>query len=177
MPIVKEWKAAYYQNSKSKWLYGTLSVYPAFIRFVEQYNGDGGGNSADFRIYYDEFTELKKEKTTVFYTAITVRVKEEKYWFSSLQSCTAAFNIIEHFWRERLIDRFAKFLYDLSILKIVLCCPFYLILEFQLQQITINIKSKRRNIKCDFYQIFLKYTAISLQKMSVEGDTCIYPMH
>ena len=108
MPIVKEWKASYYQNSYSKWLHGTLEIYPAFVRFIEQYSRDSRGKSIDFRIYFDEFTEIKREKTTIFYAAITIRIKAEKYWFSSFPSCTEVYNVIEHFWRERLIDRLVK---------------------------------------------------------------------
>ena len=122
MPIVKEWKASYYHNSKSKWLYGTLSVYPAFVHFVQQQSGDRTENVADFRIYFDEFTELKKETTTIFYAAITIRIKEDKFWFSSFQSRSAVFNVIEHFWRERLFGRwvFAFYLLKLNNSGIIL---------------------------------------------------------
>ena len=98
MSKVKGWKASYYHDSQRKWLYGELLLYPRCIRFVE----DGEHERTDFRLFYDEFVELRKDTTNVFYAAITIRIKDEKYWFSSVTDRGSVFNNIEHFWKERL---------------------------------------------------------------------------
>ena len=96
---VKGWKASYYQNSQKKWLYGELLLCPRYIRFVED---EEKSDKVDFKLFYDEFLEMKKETSTLFFAAITVRVKDDKYWFSSLTSRGTVFNNIEHFWKERI---------------------------------------------------------------------------
>ncbi|CAH3164179.1 unnamed protein product [Porites lobata] len=93
------WKASYYCNKTKTWIYGRLVIYTRCIRFVEEKEGR---NCVDFRIYYDDFFELKKETTSIFYAAISVRVNTDKYWFSSFSDRGYVFNTIEHFWKERL---------------------------------------------------------------------------
>lgn len=99
MGKVSEWKASYYCNSTRTWVYGHLIIYTRCIRFIED---KGGTDCLDFRIYYENFFKLKKETTSVFFAAITIRVRTDKYWFSSLFDRGHVFNMIEHFWKERL---------------------------------------------------------------------------
>lgn len=98
MPSVAQWKASYYCNTKRSWIYGNFEVFPKFVQFSE----DGKSDIIDFKIHFDEFVEVKKETTNVFYTALTIRDNDNKYWFSSFPSCTNVYNMLEHFWKERL---------------------------------------------------------------------------
>ena len=102
MGKVSEWKASYYCNSTRTWVYGHLIIYTRCVRFIEN---KGGTDSLDFRISYENFFELKKETTSIFFAAITIRVRTDKYWFSSLSDRGHVFNMIEHFWKERLFGR------------------------------------------------------------------------
>lgn len=86
-------------------------IYTRCIRFVEDKEGTNG---VDFRIYYDDFFELRKETTSIFFAAITVRVRTDKYWFSSFPDRGYVFNTIEHFWKERLFARYVEFMANYS---------------------------------------------------------------
>ncbi|KAL9967672.1 hypothetical protein ACROYT_G025953 [Oculina patagonica] len=99
MGKVGEWKASYYCNGGKTWIYGQFMIYTRCIRFIED---KGGTSGLDFRIYFEDFFELKKETTTIFFAAITIRVKTDKYWFSSFTDRGHVFNTTEHFWKERL---------------------------------------------------------------------------
>ena len=105
MDKVGVWKASYYCNETKTWIYGRLIIYTRCIRFVEEKEGR---NCIDFRIYYEDFFELKKETTLIFYAAISVRVRTDKYWFSSFADRGYVFNTIEHFWKERLFARYVE---------------------------------------------------------------------
>ena len=108
MGKVGEWKASYYCNGSKTWIYGQFMIYTRFIRFIED---KGGANGLDFRIYFEDFFELRKETTTIFFAAITIRVRTDKYWFSSFIDRGHVFNTIEHFWKERLFARYVEFNY------------------------------------------------------------------
>lgn len=99
MGKVDECKASYYCNDSKTWVYGHLVIYTRCIRFIED---KGGTSGLDFRIYFEDFFELKKETTSIFFAAITVRLRTDKYWFSSFGDRGHVFNTIEHFWKERL---------------------------------------------------------------------------
>ncbi|EDO49418.1 predicted protein [Nematostella vectensis] len=101
MAKVREWKASYYVETKRVWVYGSLFINPRFICFTEE---SEASNRINFKVYFGEFLEIKKETTTVFYSALTVRTKDKKHWFSSLQSRTNTFNVLEHFWKEALFS-------------------------------------------------------------------------
>ena len=109
MGKIGEWKASYYCNGTKTWIYGRLIVYTRCIRFVEDKEGTTG---VDFRIDFEDFFELKKETTSIFFAAITVCVRSEKYWFSSFTDRGYVFNTIEHFWKERLFARCVEFFAD-----------------------------------------------------------------
>lgn len=111
MGKVGEWKASYYFSGSKTWIYGRLIIYTRSIRFVEDKEG---ANGVDFRIFYEDFFELKKETTSVFFAAITVRVRADKYWFSSFTDRGYVFNTIEHFWKEKLFARCVKNFADCS---------------------------------------------------------------
>ena len=100
-----EWKASYYCNGSKTWIYGHLVIYTRFIRFIED---KGGTSGLDFRIFFEDFFELKKETASIFFAAITVRVRTDKYWFSSFADRGHVFNTIEHFWKERLFARYVE---------------------------------------------------------------------
>lgn len=104
MASIGKWKASYYCDSKRTWIYGVFQISPQFVRFNEE-NPNTTNDIIDLTIYFDEFVELKKEKTAIFYTALTIRCSSNnKYWFASFPSCTHVYNILEHFWRERLLS-------------------------------------------------------------------------
>ena len=106
MGKVGEWKASYYCNGTKTWVYGQFMIYTRCIRFIED---KGGTSGLDFRIYFEEFFELRKETTSIFFAAITIRGKTDKYWFSSFTDRGHVFNTIELFWKERLFIRYVKF--------------------------------------------------------------------
>lgn len=112
MGKVGVWKASYYCNKTKTWIYGRLVIYTRCIRFVEEKEGR---NCIDFRIYYEDFFELKKETTYIFYAAISVRVNTDKYWFSSFSDRGYVFNTIEHFWKERLFARCVEIIQPLLV--------------------------------------------------------------
>ncbi|XP_068715562.1 synaptosomal-associated protein 47-like [Montipora foliosa] len=99
MKKIGDWKASYYSSGTKTWKYGRLIIYTSCIRFVED---NEGRNRVDVRIFFEDFFELKKETTSFFFGAITVRVRAVKYWFSSLTDRGHVFNTIEHFWKENL---------------------------------------------------------------------------
>lgn len=105
MAKVDEWKASYYCSDRKTWIYGHLVIYTRCLRFIED---KGGTSGLDFPICFEEFFELKKETTSIFFAAITVRVKADKYWFSSFVDRGHVFNTIEHFWKERLFARYVE---------------------------------------------------------------------
>ena len=105
MGKVGEWKASYYCYDSKTWIYGHLVIYTRCIRFIEDKAGTSG---LDFRMYFEDFFELKKETTSIFFAAITVRVRTDKYWFSSFADRGHVFNTIEHFWKERLFARYVE---------------------------------------------------------------------
>ena len=105
MGKVDECKASYYCNDSKTWVYGHLVIYTRCIRFIED---KGGTSGLDFRIYFEDFFELKKETTSIFFAAITVRLRTDKYWFSSFGDRGHVFNTIEHFWKERLFARYVE---------------------------------------------------------------------
>lgn len=106
MGKVGEWKASYYRNDTKTWIYGQFMIYTRCIRFIED---KGGTSGLDFRIFFEDFFELRKETTLIFFAAITIRVKTDKYWFSSFTDRGHVFNTIELFWKERLCARYVKF--------------------------------------------------------------------
>lgn len=99
MGKIGEWKASYFSNDTKAWKYGLFIIYTPAIRFVED---NESTNRADIRIFFEDFFELKKETTSLFFGAITVRVRGDKYWFSSFADRGNVFTTIEHFWKERL---------------------------------------------------------------------------
>ncbi|XP_031559429.1 synaptosomal-associated protein 47-like [Actinia tenebrosa] len=103
MASIGKWKASYYCDSKRSWIPGIFQVCPQFIRFTEEIP-KSTNDIIDLTINFDEFVELKKETTAIFYTALTIRCTNNKYWFASFPSCSHVYNILEHFWRERLLS-------------------------------------------------------------------------
>jgi hypothetical protein len=101
MANIGKWKASYYCNSKRTWVYGIFEISHQYIRFYEDIQKN---DIIDFKVYFDEFVELKKEATGIFYAALTVRSSNDKYWFASFPSSTHVYNVLEHFWRERLLS-------------------------------------------------------------------------
>ena len=108
MKKVGDWKASYYSSGTKTWKYGRLIIYTSCIRFVEDNEGRDG---VDVRIFFEDFFELKKETTSFFFGAITVRVRAVKYWFSSLTDRGYVFNTIEHFWKENLFARWEEIIF------------------------------------------------------------------
>ena len=102
MGKIGEWKASYFSNDTKAWKYGLFIIYTPAIRFVED---NESTNRVDIRIFFEDFFELKKETTSLFFGAITVRVRGDKYWFSSFADRGHVFATIEHFWKERLFAR------------------------------------------------------------------------
>ena len=98
---MKEWNASYYCDVNKRWICGRFILYTRFVRFIDE---GKDSNDVDFKLYFDDFFELRKETTGIFYAAITIRVKNVKHWFSSFRDRGCVFNTTEHFWKERLFS-------------------------------------------------------------------------
>ena len=104
---LRRWPATYYfpQGSKKwlaqKWTPGTLLVDFKGITFYQKTDKDRPLRTIPFSC----ITGMKKATSTIIFSALVISVKDETHWFSSLSNRDAAYVIIEHFWRERLIPQ------------------------------------------------------------------------
>ncbi len=102
--VVKKWTASYYMTEKRRWLYGTLSITsPNSIQFTTAEDGRNKGVKHDLTLRFDQFTEIKKASSTIVFSCIVIVTGSAQHWFSSLYNRDVVYNVLEHFWRERLI--------------------------------------------------------------------------
>ena len=107
MPHIFSWQCSYYVNLKRKWLYGCLKLYNKCLKFKERKKTTdenlASGTTNCITIGFDSIIELKRETTTLIFSAVTIRVTSEKHWFSSFDNSLDVVNTMEHFWRESLL--------------------------------------------------------------------------
>ncbi|KAJ6655076.1 hypothetical protein lerEdw1_005980 [Lerista edwardsae] len=95
------WPCSYYVTSEKRWISGKLLLTPISVRFTADRTGE-----LLISFHLSSISEIKKESSNFIFSSLTILEKENtKHWFSSLQpNRNVVFNILEHFWRERLFS-------------------------------------------------------------------------
>lgn len=98
---VHSWSASYYINSDKRWETGTLCLTRTMLRFVSVKSKESLVSFTLSRIM-----ELKMESSSFIFSTLTVLEEGNvKHWFGSLKpNRVVVYNVIEHFWRERLLS-------------------------------------------------------------------------
>ncbi|NXP28529.1 SNP47 protein, partial [Scytalopus superciliaris] len=97
---IHSWPCSYYLESGKQWIPGRLSLTPLSIKFTADKTGE---LLVDFHL--SAISEIKKESSNLIFSSLTILEKNTKHWFSSLQpNRNVVFNILEHFWREQLLE-------------------------------------------------------------------------
>ncbi|XP_068605427.1 synaptosomal-associated protein 47 [Brachionichthys hirsutus] len=99
---IYSWPGSYYINSAKRWENGTLSLTRTVVRFVSNQSKE---SLASFPL--SRIMEIKMESSSFIFSTLTVLEEGNvKHWFGSLQpNRVVVFNVLEHFWRERLLHR------------------------------------------------------------------------
>ncbi|XP_030257968.1 synaptosomal-associated protein 47 [Sparus aurata] len=98
---IHSWPGSYYINSEKKWENGTLSLTRTTVRFVSNQSKE---SLASFRL--SRIMEIKMESSSFIFSTLTVLEEGNvKHWFGSLKpNRVVVYNVLEHFWRERLLS-------------------------------------------------------------------------
>lgn len=98
---IHSWPGSYYINSEKRWESGTLSLTRTMVRFI---SNQSKGSLASFRI--SQIMEIKMESSSFIFSTLTVLEEGNvKHWFGSLKpNRVVVYNVLEHFWRERLLS-------------------------------------------------------------------------
>ncbi|XP_030631305.1 synaptosomal-associated protein 47 [Chanos chanos] len=98
---IHSWPGSYYINSEKRWVSGTLCLTRTTLRFTTDQSKD---SLASIRL--SRVMELKMESSSFIFGSLTVLEEGNiKHWFSSLRpNRVTVYNVIEHFWRERLLS-------------------------------------------------------------------------
>ncbi|KAG5842153.1 hypothetical protein ANANG_G00174630 [Anguilla anguilla] len=98
---IHSWPGSYYINSEKRWVSGTLSLTRTTLRFTPD---QGEGSLASLRL--SRIMEIKMESSSFIFSTLTVLEEGNiKHWFGSLRpNRVVVYNVLEHFWRERLLS-------------------------------------------------------------------------
>ncbi|KAM6948152.1 synaptosomal-associated protein 47 [Aplochiton taeniatus] len=98
---IHSWLGSYYINSEKRWDNGILSLTRTTVRFVSDQTKE---SLASFRL--SRIMEIKMESSSFIFSTLTVLEEGNvKHWFGSLKpNRVVVFNVLEHFWRERLLS-------------------------------------------------------------------------
>lgn len=98
---IHSWPGSYYINSDKRWESGTLSLTRTMVRFVSSQSKE---SLASFRL--SRIIEIKMESSSFIFSTLTVLEEGNvKHWFGSLKpNRVVVYNVLEHFWRERLLS-------------------------------------------------------------------------
>ncbi|XP_038157516.1 synaptosomal-associated protein 47 [Cyprinodon tularosa] len=98
---IHTWPASYYMNSERRWESGTLTLTRTIVRFISSQSKEC---IASFHL--SRIMEIKMESSSFIFSTLTVLEEGNvKHWFGSLKpNRLAVFNVLEHFWRERLLS-------------------------------------------------------------------------
>lgn len=98
---IHSWPGSYYINSEKRWDNGILSLTRTTLRFVSEQTKE---SLASFRL--SRIMEIKMESSSFIFSTLTVLEEGNiKHWFGSLKpNRVVVFNVLEHFWRERLLS-------------------------------------------------------------------------
>ncbi|KAM4605149.1 synaptosomal-associated protein 47 isoform 2-T2 [Polymixia lowei] len=98
---IHSWPCSYYINSDKRWEHGTLSLTRTMVRFTSDQSKE---SLASFRL--SSIMEIKMESSSFIFSTLTVLEQGNvKHWFGSLKpNRVVVYNVLEHFWRERLLS-------------------------------------------------------------------------
>lgn len=97
---VHSWPGSYYINNEKRWENGTLFLTRTMLRFTSTKSKESLVSFLLSRII-----ALKMESSSFIFSTLTVLEEGNvKHWFGSLKpNRVVVYNVIEHFWRERLL--------------------------------------------------------------------------
>ncbi|XP_035489470.2 synaptosomal-associated protein 47 isoform X1 [Scophthalmus maximus] len=98
---IHSWPGSYYINGEKRWENGTLSLTRTTVRFVSNQSKE---SLATFRL--SRIVAIKMESSSFIFSTLTVLEEGDvKHWFGSLKpNRVVVHNVLEHFWRERLLS-------------------------------------------------------------------------
>lgn len=98
---IHSWPGSYYISNEKRWENGTLSLTRTTLRFSSDQSKE---SLASFRL--SRIMEIKMESSSFIFSTLTVLEQGNmKHWFGSLlPNRVVVFNVLEHFWRERLLS-------------------------------------------------------------------------
>lgn len=98
---IHSWPGSYYINSEKRWESGNLSLTRTMVRFISSQSKECLTSFPLSRIM-----EIKMESSSFIFSTLTVLEEGNvKHWFGSLKpNRVVVFNVLEHFWRERLLS-------------------------------------------------------------------------
>ncbi|XP_028282533.1 synaptosomal-associated protein 47 [Parambassis ranga] len=98
---IHSWPGSYYINSDKRWENGTLSLTRTTVRFISSQSKE---SLVSFRL--SRIMEIKMEASSFIFSTLTVLEEGNvKHWFGSLKpNRVVVYNVLEHFWRERLLS-------------------------------------------------------------------------
>ncbi|XP_056148706.1 synaptosomal-associated protein 47 [Lampris incognitus] len=102
---IHSWPGSYYINNEKRWENGTLSLTRTTVRFTSDQSKE---SLASFRLSH--IMEIKMESSSFIFSTLTVLEQGNvKHWFGSLKpNRVVVYNVLEHFWRERLLSPTAE---------------------------------------------------------------------
>uniref|UniRef100_A0A4W5QFQ7 Synaptosomal-associated protein 47 n=1 Tax=Hucho hucho TaxID=62062 RepID=A0A4W5QFQ7_9TELE len=102
---IHSWPGSYYINSEKRWDAGTLSLTRTMLLFTSDQSKE---NLLGFRL--SRIMEIKMESSSFIFSTLTVLEHGNiKHWFGSLRpNRVVVYNVLEHFWRERLLSPSAE---------------------------------------------------------------------
>ncbi|XP_048867990.1 synaptosomal-associated protein 47 [Brienomyrus brachyistius] len=98
---IHSWPGSYYINTEKRWVSGTLSLTCTTLRFTSDKAEE---SLASVRL--SRIMEIKMESSSFIFSTLTVLEEGNvKHWFGSLRpNRVVVYNVLEHFWRERLLS-------------------------------------------------------------------------
>lgn len=98
---VHSWPGSYYVDGDRRWENGTLCLTRTVLRFISAKSKE---SLASFLL--SRIMEVKMESSSFIFGTLTVLEEGNvKHWFGSLKpNRVVVYNVIEHFWRERLLS-------------------------------------------------------------------------
>lgn len=98
---IHSWPGSYYIHSEKRWESGTLRLTRTMLHFVSNQKQE---SLVGFRL--SRIMEIKMESSSFIFSTLTVLEEGNvKHWFGSLKpNRVVVYNVLEHFWRERLLS-------------------------------------------------------------------------
>ncbi|XP_033838410.1 synaptosomal-associated protein 47 [Periophthalmus magnuspinnatus] len=98
---IHSWPSSYYLNTEKRWESGILSLTRTMVRFISNQSKE---SLASFQL--SRIMEIKMETSSFIFSTLTILEEGNvKHWFGSLKpNRLVVYNVLEHFWRERLLS-------------------------------------------------------------------------